>query len=214
MKSANGTLPAPDDLEMLYEEGAAELANTYGTALLNAAEAEGQGDPVLADVEDLVHDIWHEQPEFAALLSYGLSNPERRDRILSEVFQDRVPPVLMNFLHILARRERLVLLPLIARTARELWDRRNKRVPVTVKSAIALDDPLREALRAKLSAMLGGGTPILHEEVDPGLIGGLVVQINDALYDASTRRGIDQFHEAMLKRGARDVRRRRDLVVE
>ena len=214
MNSDKGSLPAADDLEMLFEEGASELANTYAAALLNAAEEAGQAEGVLADLEELVHDIWHEQKEFAALLSYGLTNPERRDRVLNDVFKDRVQPVLMTFLHVLARRERLVLLPLIARPARELWDRRNKRVPVTVRSAVPLDDGLREALRAKLSAMLAGGTPILSEEVDPELIGGLVVQIGDGLYDASVRSGIDQVHEAMIRRGANDLRRRRDLVVE
>ncbi len=46
----------------------------------------------------------------------------------------------MRFLRVLNRHERLGLLAVVAREARPIWDRRNHRIPVQVRTAVPLDE--------------------------------------------------------------------------
>ena len=79
---------------------------------------------------------------------------------------------------------------------------------MTVRSAVPLDDGQVAALRDRVVALIGGATPMLHFEVDPGLIGGLVVQVGDVVYDASARSRIGQFHRQILDSRLREIQSR------
>ena len=204
----------PADLELLNEEGAAELARNYAQALLNAADAESRDEAILGELEELVDDVWNHQPDFARLLISGVSDRDRRSEVIREVFEVPTDPILYRFLQVLGTRDRLVLLPLIAESARAIWNRQHNRIPVTIRTARPLDDGLRSTVQAKVAAMLGGATPIVAEEVDPALIGGLVIQIGDQLYDASVRHRLELVRQSLLRGRVREVRRRTDLVVE
>jgi F-type H+-transporting ATPase subunit delta len=51
---------------------------------------------------------------------------------------------------------------------------------------VELDDSQKSAVHDKVARMIGA-TPILSYQIDPSLIGGLVIQVGDDLYDASIR---------------------------
>ncbi|RUL89518.1 ATP synthase F1 subunit delta [Tautonia sociabilis] len=204
----------PDIVGTVFEEGAAEIARSYAVALLNVAEAESSTEPVLSDLDELAVDVFRDQPEFARLLTNGMADAERRDQILIAAFEGRAHPTLLRFLRVLNRRGRLELVPLIAQIARSLWDRRNNRLPVTVRTAIPLDDGQRTVLRERLVSLTGGATPILTEEVDPELLGGLVVQVGDQLFDASIRGRLRRIRSELARGRAGEIRRRTDLVVD
>lgn len=208
------TTPEPDVAGTVFEEGAAEIARSYALALLNVTDDRGESEAVLGELDELVEDVWRGQNEFAFLLGGGIVDPERRDRVLTEVFEGRAHPTVVQFLRVLGRRDRLELVPLVARIARSIWDERNNRVPVTVRSAVPLDDGQREQLRGRLEGLTGGATPILSEEVDASLIGGLVVRVGDQVYDASIRRRLEQIREDLMRRRTGELRRREDLVTD
>ena len=77
----------------------------------------------------------------------------------------------MRFLRVLNRHGRLGTLSAVVREARAIWDRRNNRIPVQVRTAVPLGESQLQALRDRLAA-LTGGTPILNVYTDPDLIGG------------------------------------------
>lgn len=206
--------PAPDVSGTALEEGTVEIARTYAVALLNSTESPGETDAVLDELDELSVDVFRDQPDFAHLLSFGISDAERRDQLLNSAFEGRALPTVLRFLRVLNRRNRLQLVPTIARTARALWDQRNNRVPVTVKSAVPLDDGQRESLRQRLVSLTGGATPMLDEEIDPEILGGLVVQVGDQLFDASVRGRLRRIRAELTRGRAGEIRRRTDLVVD
>ncbi|QDV37041.1 ATP synthase F1 subunit delta [Tautonia plasticadhaerens] len=204
----------PDVTGTALEEGADEIARTYAVALLNSAESQGETDAVLDELDELSADVFRDQPEFARLLSFGISDPERRDQLLTSAFEGRALPTVLRFLRVLNRRNRLRLIPAIAVTARAIWDRRNNRVPVAVKTAVPLDDSQRESLKHRLLALTGGATPMLSEEVEPEILGGLVVQVGDQLFDASIRGRLRRIRAELTRGRAGEIRRRTDLVTD
>jgi F-type H+-transporting ATPase subunit delta len=63
-----------------------------------------------------------------------------------------------------------------------------------------MTDAEKAALMARLHEQTGQDV-ILDIEVDPSLIGGVVVQIGDRLIDASTRAKLQAMREALVGRG-------------
>ena len=72
------------------------------------------------------------------------------------------------------------------RWLRDLPIRRKLTAVITVTSAVALDETQQSRLAASLSAQLGREVQ-LQVEVDPSVVGGVVVHVGDEVIDGSTR---------------------------
>jgi F-type H+-transporting ATPase subunit delta len=199
--------PEPDVSGTVFDESTTEHARTYADALINAAGKDAEA--AVEELEEIVADVIHGHPRFAEIL--GASGPAipEKDRILVEVFEGRALPVVVNFLRVLNRHGRLELLEQVSHMAREAWDRKQGRRPVTVRSATPLDDAQKAALNARISALIGA-TPILKLEVDPSLIAGLVVQVGDDVYDASVRTRLKKLRDRLIERKSHEIQSRRD----
>ena len=193
----------------VFDESTAVLSRNYADAILNAASARGELEAVLDDLDAIVADVIRGKPEFAAILASPTLKAAEKDRILVDVFEGRAVPTVVNFLRVLNRHGRLDLLATIAGQARAAWDRKQGRRPVTVRSAVPLDDAQRDALQGKLAALIGA-TPQLKLEVDPALIAGLVVQVGDDVYDASVRTRLNRLRDRLIERKSHEIQSRRD----
>ena len=193
----------------VFDEKADELSRTYGEALLNAAQKEGQVDDLLDEL-DAVHSFVREKfPTFAAMMNSPVKTAADKDRLIAQAFEGRTLPTTVHFLRVLNRHGRLELLGPILQTARAIWDRRQNRRPVTVRSAVPLTDAQADALKERLAKSVGG-TPVLKQEVDPALIGGLVVQVGDDVYDASVRNRLEQLRQRLIEGKTHEIQSRRD----
>lgn len=176
----------PDVSGTVLEAKSHGLARTYAEALLGAAQTEGTTPSVMEDLDALLREVWRARPEFAAVMASPSINVAEKDRLLTTTFEDRLEPALLRFLRVLNRHGRLAFLEAIANQARAQWERKQNRRQVLVRSAVPLDDDQTAALRDRLARMLEM-TPVLKVEVDPALIGGLVIQVGDFVYDASVK---------------------------
>ena len=195
---------APSVAGTVFEDDTPEVTRSYAEAIVTAAGREGQLEAVIEDLEAIASDVFRAQPRFAALLGSPLVSAADKDRILVEVFQEKALPTVVRFLRVLNRHGRLGALPAIAREARALWDKQQNRRSVIVRSAVALDGEQRVALRDRLARMLAA-TPVVHHEVDPSLIGGLVVQVGDDVYDASVRNRLGRLRDRLIERKSHEI---------
>jgi F-type H+-transporting ATPase subunit delta len=117
--------------------------------------------------------------------------------------------LLVNFLLVLNDHDRLDLLRGIHQAVHELQDERAGKIKVVVRSAVPLPDDQGEQLRQQLRASYHKD-PVLQLQVDPELLGGLVVKIGDWLYDASVRRRLDDIQHQLIESGSHEIQSRRD----
>ena len=202
------TPPAPPE-ELAFDDETDRLARRYAEALVNAAQKEGPVDPMLDELNEVEDDVLKPFPRSPRCwLRRGCRGPSK-DRILLEVFDGRASSLVLRFLRVLNRHDRFGLLGAIRREAQSIWDRRNRRIPVRVRSAVPLDDEQLQALRDRLASLIDG-TPILSVSTDPGLIGGLVVQVGDHLYDASVKSRLAQLRHRLIEGKTHEIQSRRD----
>ena len=188
MSDAQAPAPSPPTV---FEETSSELARTYGDALLNAAQKAGQVDDVLDELDAIQALVRDKFPTFAVMMSSPLRSTADKDRVIAQTFDGRTLDTTVRFLRVLNRHGRLDLLGPVVGSARASWDRRQNRHPVTVRSAVPLTEAQTASLKERLARTIGG-TPVLRLEVDPALIGGLVIQVGDDVYDASIRSRLEQ----------------------
>ncbi len=191
------------------EDDAAEVTRAYAEALVNAAEKGNEAEDVLGELDEIGTDVLRAHPQFATLLASPFVPAQDKDRILAETFEGRALPTVLRFLRVLNRHGRLDLVASIARVGRELWDRRQNRRPVTIRSAVPLDEAQRDALRDRLARLLDA-TPVLTLQVDPALIGGVIVQAGDDVYDASIRNHLEKLRHRLIEGKSHEIQSRRD----
>ncbi len=192
-----------------YDDTVVAVARRYAEALIDAADKEKQADGALEELTEVETDVFARFPQFAAMISTERVAVGERDRILAEVFGGRASDLVLRFLRVLNRHGRLGLLRPILAEARTLWDRRNRRIPVSIRSAVPMGDEQIQALRDRLSGLVAG-TPILNISTDPSLIGGLVVQVGDQMYDASVKSRLAQLRHRLIQGKTHEIQSRRD----
>ena len=155
----------------------------YAAAALAIAREERNLDGWVAAVEAL--ESLTQRPEFVAALQGDGMTDERFQAIVRRV-APAVTPVQMNLFRLLRRKARLGLGPDIASFFRELVDEERVIARAVVTSAVELDDERRTALERRLAEQTGKQVTV-ETQVDPSILGGLIVRIGDRLVDGSTR---------------------------
>jgi F-type H+-transporting ATPase subunit delta len=112
--------------------------------------------------------------------------PEAEKQRLVAAGLSDLPGLVLNLARLLVRKNRTGLAPAIADSFRQSVEEQEGISRARAVTAVALSDTERNALAARLQQETGRQI-ILETDVDPGLLGGLRVQIGDQLIDASTR---------------------------
>jgi F-type H+-transporting ATPase subunit delta len=134
---------------------------------------------------------------------------ERKAEVLERVFAGRTSQLLNNFLTVLNAHDRLDVLRAVARVYNDLYDRGQNRMQVQVRSAVPLAEDQRERIAGDLRAAFGK-EPVVHASVDPALLGGLIVQVDDWVYDASVRTRIELIRKQLVERSSHAIQTGRD----
>jgi F-type H+-transporting ATPase subunit delta len=173
-----------------------ELADVYSRALFEVAKEHGVLDRVHDELGEFADAL--EQDGNLRLFFYSpyFSSDEKRDgvkRVVSDGDER-----LVNFLELLAERHRMPVLPRIRRALDGLWAKENKLLPVTVTSAVELDDQLVQDVGKRIEEQTGRRVE-LSSKVDPDLLGGLVVRVGNMVLDASVRNRLEQLRKQVAK---------------
>ena len=193
---------------VMEDPSARAIARVYATALVDAAASAGVGD-VLDELASFLDDVLEAQPEFHSILVGMAVGRDQKVAMIERVVGPVGTHVLTSFLTTLARHERLDLMPLVLEEARLIEDTRGGRKSVQVTSSQPLDPETLESIRASLDSALPF-TPILDTQVDSSLIGGLVIQIENTVYDSSLRTRIKQLRDRMRERSLHEIQSGRD----
>jgi ATP synthase F1 delta subunit len=176
-----------------------EIAEVYGRALFEVAKDN--------DVLDRVHDELGEFADALAenrdlqvfLFSPYFSSEEKKDgvtRIVTDADER-----LVNFLQLLAERHRMPVLFRIRRSFDSMWAEENRLLPVTVTSAVELDEGLVQDIGKRIEEQTGRKVE-LSSNVDPDVLGGLQVRVGNMVLDATVRNRLEQLRKQVARAAA------------
>jgi F-type H+-transporting ATPase subunit delta len=114
-----------------------------------------------------------------------------------------------NFLKVLIRHGRIDLIAEIRQVVVQIQEELAGKKRVQIRSAKPLSDKSRSEITNQLKSKLGFD-PILQESVDESLIGGLIIQVGDTVYDSSLRTRLKTLTGRLTERTLHEIQSGRD----
>jgi F-type H+-transporting ATPase subunit delta len=176
---------------------AAAAARRYARALLEVAVDAKLGESVRRGLQQAV-ELLDNQPELRAALTHPALPAERKAALVETLWKSESEPV-RRLIVLLAQRERLELLPAIARLFADLWNARRGVVAAEALTAQPLPDGDGRALAAALRRATGREVE-LTTRVAPEILGGVVVRMDGRVYDSSVRGRLHALRERLVGR--------------
>ncbi|MCL4154276.1 UNVERIFIED_CONTAM: hypothetical protein GTU68_019542 [Idotea baltica] len=177
--------------ESVLDTGAEQLGKTYAHALIAAAEKAGTTDQVISQLNSIVDDYLGSSPQLAAAFNSPRIDNVEKTRVIDRLFGSDFDPVLVKFLKVMADRDRLGHVGAVRKAALTIYDEQRGRVLAKVRTAVPLDDSLRQQISQKLGQALQREVR-LQEEVDADLIGGMIIRVGDTVFDNSVANRLDK----------------------
>lgn len=169
-----------------------EIARTYADALFEVARDSGDLDRVRDELEQFTRALNSDPDLQVFLFSPYFSSAEKRDGLGKVV--TGASPELANFLGLLAEKHRMPAIFRIQQRFDELWAQANRRLEVKLTSAIELDPKLASSVGSEIEKRTGKQVD-LSSEVDPDILGGLVLRVGNMVLDASLREKLQRLEK-------------------
>ena len=172
------------------------MAGRYATALFELALEDKVLDKVRADL-DRFEQILAGSDDLKRLVRSPVFSADEQVRALTPILQKAgIDGIAGNFIKLVASNRRLFALPQIIRSFRALVAKHKGEVSASVTVAEKLSDAHLKSLKDALNAVTGKDVD-LQVEVDPGIIGGLVVKLGSRMVDTSLRTKLNSIKTAM-----------------
>lgn len=172
------------------------IAKNYAEALLELARR--AEDP--AGWGKLIRDVANGMQDDVTVMRF-LESPKVSEAQKNEVFfqalGDRVPRHFLRFLQTLVRKRRQMLIPEISIEYDKLLDIHEGRVHANVTVARETSSVDEARIAEQLSRVVGKSV-IPHMNVNPAILGGVVVKIGDTVMDGSVRRRLARLKSQIL----------------
>jgi F-type H+-transporting ATPase subunit delta len=174
----------------------ASLAGRYATALFELAHDERKIEAVGTSLA-AVKAALSESEDFRALAMSPLVSRENAVKAVTAAADAmHLDPVTRNFLGVLAQNRRLSQLPAVIRAFNFLWAQHRGEITAEVTSAHPLDDDQVAALKQNLRTRTGRDIAV-DLNIDPSILGGLVVKVGSQMIDGSIRTKLNTLAQAI-----------------
>jgi ATP synthase F1 delta subunit len=173
-----------------------EIARVYSDALFRAGKDLGKLDALHEQLSAFVTALRENREMQLFLFSPYFSSAEKREGLAKAL--DGAEPELVNFLELLIEKHRMPVVFRIDRQFEALWAKENKRLGVTVTSAVELDPEVAKRIGSEIEKQTGTEVE-LESRVDDTILGGLVLQVGNMVLDASVRNRLDKLRKSIAR---------------
>jgi F-type H+-transporting ATPase subunit delta len=173
-----------------------EIAEVYARSLFEVAKESDKLDDVreqLGQVADALHDSHDLQVFFFSPYFSSEEKIQGLTRVL-----DGADRIVLNFLGLLIEKHRMPAIFRIRQRFEALWLQENKVLPVQITSAVELDAGTVRSIGDRIGERTGRKVE-LTSEVDPDILGGLVLQVGNNVLDASIRNRLDNLRKQVAR---------------
>ena len=173
-----------------------EIARVYSKALFGVAKDSGKLDKIHEQLGEIADAIASDRDLQVFFFSPYFSSQEKRNGIEKAI--SGAEDELINFLELLAEKHRMPAIFRIRQSFDDLYAVENKRLEVTLTSAVELDKKVVEKVGAEVERQTSRGID-MNTEVDEEILGGLVLQVGNRVLDASVRGRLEKLRKEVAQ---------------
>ena len=173
------------------------LASRYAKSLFDLSIDMKLLEEVYKDVTELL-EICQANKDFDQMLKSPVIRQDKKMKVLSVIFRERVQDLTYKFIELLTRNKREKYLAEIARQFILMYKKYHNIVTTYVKTAVSMSKESRDQILGIMGKYTKGNIELI-EEVDEKLIGGFVLSFDDMQFDASLAREISRLKSEFEK---------------
>jgi F-type H+-transporting ATPase subunit delta len=161
------------------------ISYRYANSLLQLAEEKGILSRISEDA-DLIFNTLADSKELRVFLKSPVVKPDNKKSLLNEIFGKKISSESLSFLIFIIEKNRENILFEIFKELITLVDKKNGISKARITSSVEINEELRGKIIGNFARMTDKKISASFS-VDPGLVGGFIVKIDDMVYDASVK---------------------------
>ena len=173
-----------------------EIAVVYARSLFEVAKDQDKLDDVREQLGAFADALSETRELQVFFFSPYFSTPEKKEGL--EKTLDGADETLVNFLELLIEKHRMPAVFRIRRYYDGLWEQENKILPVSISTATELDKATVKQIGDRIAKDTGQKIE-LTAEVDPDILGGIVLRVGNSILDASIRNRLDNLRKHVAR---------------
>ena len=177
------------------------VAERYALALFSLAQEQKATDAIAGDLQRIT-EMLVESDDLRRFVSSPVFSSEDQLKAMSAILDKAgISGVTANFVKLVASKRRLFVLSDMIRAFGALNDKAKGVTHARVTVAEPLSSDHSAALESALREISGGSTVKVNVNVDPSIIGGIVVQLGSRMVDASLKTKLNSLRTRMKEVG-------------
>ena len=171
------------------------IASRYAEALFQVGEESNSTEKLYNELKAVV-DIINVNKEFSNILKSPIVSKEEKKTLITNIFGSTLDNEMLNFMKILADKDRLSFLADIQEAYKALLNNKNNILEGVAITAVPMNEGEVNELQAKLSAKYNK-TVVLQNEVDKSILGGVLVRLGNEEIDGTVKNRLDKMKEQL-----------------
>jgi F-type H+-transporting ATPase subunit delta len=173
-----------------------EIAQVYARSLFEVAQEQDKLDVVRDQIGEFA-DALDRSRELQTFFFSPYFSTEEKKQGLDKALEGE-DDVVRNFLAVLIENHRMPALFRVRRELDAMWREVNKLLPVQVTSAVELDEAVTRQIGEEIGRQTGRKVE-LTTNVDPDVLGGIVLRVGNSILDASIRTRLDRLRKQVAR---------------
>jgi F-type H+-transporting ATPase subunit delta len=173
-----------------------EIAEVYARSLFEVAKEQGKLDEIREQLGQFTDALEQDRDLQVFFFSPYFSTKEKQEGLARAV--EGADETFLNFLDVLIENHRMPVIFRVRRSFERLWEEENRMLPVGITSAVDLDEKTVKQIGDRIAEQTGRNVD-LSANVDPDILGGIVVRVGNAVLDASVRNRLEQLRKQVAR---------------
>ena len=174
------------------------IEKIYGEALFELAVEEGRTAELMEEIK-LVQQVLSDNPELAKMMQHPGIPVNEKEQVIEQVWGGKVSREVTGLMVMLLKKEHYGQLPQVLAYFLEQV-REKERIGIAyVRTAVELSTAQREKVEKRLLETTSYRTFEMHFDVDPSLIGGMIIRIGDRVVDSSIKTRLENMSRQLYQ---------------
>jgi F-type H+-transporting ATPase subunit delta len=173
-----------------------EIARVYARSLFEVAQEQDKLDEVRDQVGQFADALSESRDLQTFFFSPYFSTEEKKTGL--DTALEGADETFRNFLALLIENHRMPAMFRIRRELDRMWQEVNQLLPVQVTSAVELDDAVTKQIGDEIGKQTGRKVE-LTTNVDPDVLGGIVLRVGNSILDASIRTRLERLRKQVAR---------------
>ena len=169
----------------------------YAEALVNLAFEKNVVDSFQEELL-AISEIYENEKALSVFLQNPENTPKTKKIVLTNIFGGKVQEELLHFLLLLVDKSRVENLPGIYHEYVKMINEKRSILNISISAAIPLEQDQIESIGEKFTVLYNAYSVKTVLEIDPSLLGGVKVAVNDKLYDGTVKGKLERLHASLV----------------